>query len=236
MQVLPDFPEHRLKNPMRQAELAVYLELQASEAEGMALYEVRAALTYPELDAVVWLIGVGRFGLQVKGGHYRIERGVLYLLMPDGTEHRVGSVLKECWDATHERCTGGCRSGSRTGAARSWSRWRLFPDMAPDEAIEAWAVQAGVRVIWGSDHLVQRLVDMAATCRFFYPPTSAEAQEEVALVLGAAAPEHAEEHQEHEQHDRDEQHERDRHEQQEGEATEARQVHLHIDTVNIYIR
>ena len=230
MQVLPDFPEHRLKNPMRQAELAVYLELQASEAEGMALYEVRAALTYPELDAVVWLIGVGRFGLQVKGGRYRIERGVLYLLMPDGTEHRVGSVLKECWDATL--------------ALHRWLQERIpdgrspfmapvvtFPDMAPDEAIEAWAVQAGVRVIWGSDHLVQRLIDMAATCRFFYPPTSAEAQEEVALVLGAAAPEHAEEH---EQHERDEQHDRDRHEQQEGEATEAREVHLHI-TVNLHI-
>ena len=230
MQVLPDFPEHRLHNPMRQAELAVYLELQASEAEGMALYEVRAALTYPELDAVVWLIGVGRFGLQVKGGRYRIKRGVLYLLMPDGTEHRVGSVLKECWDATmalhrwlQERIPDG-RSPFMVPVA-------LFPDMAPDEAIEAWAVQAGVRVIWGSDHLVQRLIDMAATCRFFYPPTSAEAQEEVALVLGAAAPEHAEEHQEHE---RDEQHERDRHEQQEGEATEAREVHLHI-TVNLHI-
>ena len=50
---------------------------------------------------VVWLIGVGRFGLQVKGGQLPHQvRGVLYLLMPDGTEHRVGSVLKECWDAT----------------------------------------------------------------------------------------------------------------------------------------
>ena len=230
MQVLPDFPEHRLKNPMRQAELAVYQELAGSEAEGTALYEVRAALNQRELDAVVWLIGVGRFGLQVKGGHYRIKRGVLYLLMPDGTEHRVGSVLKECWDATmalhrwlQERIPDG-RSPFMVPVA-------LFPDMAPDEAIEAWAVQAGVRVLWGSDHLVQRLVDMAKTCKFFYPPSTQEAREEVALVLGAAAPEHAEEHQEHE---RDEQHERDRHEQQEGEATEAHEVHLHI-TVNLHI-
>ena len=229
MEVLPDFPEHRLHNPMRQAELAVYLELQASEAEGTALYEVRAALNQRELDVVVWLIGVGRFGLQVKGGHYRIKCGVLYLLMPDGTEHRVGSVLKECWDATL--------------ALHRWLQERIpdgrspfmapvvtFPDMAPDEAIEAWAVQAGVRVIWGSDHLVERLIDMAATCRFFYPPTSAEAQEEVALVLGAAAPEHAEE--QHDQHEQDAHHAEEN--AQEGEATEAREVHLHI-TVNLHI-
>ena len=99
----------------------------------------------------------------------------------------------------------------------------IFPNMAPDEAIEAWAVQAGVRVIWGSDHLVQRLIDMAATCRFFYPPTTEEAREEVALVLGAAAPDHAEQH---EQHDRHEQHQ-----------DEAREVHIHhVGTVNIYVR
>ena len=57
MEVLPDFPDHRINDPLRQAELAVYRELQASEAEGTALYEVRPALNYTELDAVVWLIG-----------------------------------------------------------------------------------------------------------------------------------------------------------------------------------
>ena len=232
MEVLPDFPDHRLNNPLRQAELAVYRELAGSEAEGTALYEVRAALNQRELDVVAWLIGVGRFALQVKGGGYRIERGVLYLMMPDGTERQVGSVLKECWDATmalhrwlQERIPDG-RSPFMVPVA-------VFPDMAPDEAIEAWAVQAGVRVLWGSDQLVQRLIDMAKHCKFYYPPTAQQARQEVALVLGAAAPEHAEEHQEHEQHER---HNRERHEQEEDEATEARQVNLHIGVVNIYIR
>ena len=229
MEVLPDFPDHRLNDPLRQAELAVYRELAGSEAEGTALYEVRAALNYPELDAVVWLIAVGRYALQVKGGQHRIERGVLYLMMPDGTERRVGSILKECWDSTmalhrwlQERIPDG-RSPFMVPVV-------IFPDMAPDEAIEAWAVQAGVRVLWGSHHLVERLIDMAKNCKFYYPPMDEEAREEVALVLGAAAPEQAEEHQGHEQHDR--------HEQQEGEATQAREVnlHLHVGTVNIYLR
>ena len=223
MEVLPDFPDHRINDPLRQAELAVYRELQASEAEGTALYEVRPALNYTELDAVVWLIGVGRFALQVKGGGYRIERGVLYLLMPDGTECQVGSILKQCWDGTmalHKWLQARVQDGRRSPFMVPVV---IFPNMAPDEAIEAWAVQAGVRVIWGSDHLVQRLIDMAATCRFFYPPTTEEAREEVALVLGAAAPDHAEQH---EQHDRHEQHQ-----------DEAREVHIHhVGTVNIYVR
>ena len=231
MEVLPDFPEHRLANPMRQAELAVYRQLAASEAEGIALYEVRAALNQRELDVGVWLIGVGRYGLQVKGGRHRIERGVMYLLMPDGTERQVGSILKQCWDGTmslhkwlQERIPDG-RSPFMVPVA-------VFPDMAPDEAIEAWAVQAGVRVLWGSDHLVQRLVDMARTCRFYYPPTALQARQEVDLVLGAAAPEHAEE--QHDQHAPDAPHAEEN--AQEGEATEARQVNLHIGTVNIYLR
>ena len=174
---------------------------------------------------MVLLDNVGRFATQVKGGHHRVDRGTWYLMMPDGTERRVGSILKECWDATmalhrwlQERIPDG-RSPFMVPVV-------IFPDMAPDEAIEAWAVQAGVRVLWGSHNLVERLVDMAKTCRFFYPPTAEEVREEVALVLGAAAPEHAEERQG-----------QDRHEQQEGEATEAREVHIHqVVTVNIYVR
>ena len=227
MEVLPDFPDHRLNNPLRQAELAVYRELAGSDADGTALYEVRAALNQRELDVVAWLIGVGRFALQVKGGGYRIERGVLYLMMPDGTERQVGSVLKECWDATmalHKWLQARVQDGRRSPFMVPVV---IFPDMAPDEAIEAWAVQAGVRVIWGSDHLVQRLIDMAATCRFFYPPTTEEAREEVALVLGAAAPEHADEHQVHEQHAQHAQHAQ--------RAQHAQHIE-HMVVVNVYLR
>ena len=126
MEVLPDFPDHRINDPLRQAELAVYRELQASEAEGTALYEVRPALNYTELDAVVWLIGVGRFALQVKGGGYRIERGVLYLLMQVEPTARNAKLDPSSSNAGmgRWRYTNGCKRGSRTdGALRSWSRW-----------------------------------------------------------------------------------------------------------------
>ena len=52
-----------------------------------------------------------------------------------------------------------------------------------DEAIEAWATQAGVRVLFGAERLVDRLVHLADTCNFFYPPTAEEVAEEVGLVM-----------------------------------------------------
>ena len=166
MLVIPDFPEHRIQDPKRQAEFEVYRELQASQVAGTALYEVRSYLHCPESDFILWLIGVGRFVDQVKGGSYRVERGVWYLKLPDGGEIQVGSILKQAWDGTL--------------AMHNWLQKRIpdgrspfmvpvviFPDMEADEAIEAWAIQAGVRVLWGSANLVERLVDMAKTCRFF---------------------------------------------------------------------
>ena len=229
MDVIPDFPEHRNNDPKRQAELAIYRELAGSEAAGAVIYESRPYPHCPELDFVILLETIGRYATQVKGGPYRVDRGTLYLQLPDGTERQVGSILKECWDATmalhrwlQERIPDG-RSPFMVPVV-------IFPDMEPDEAIEAWAVQANVRVIWGSDNLVERLIEMARTCRFFYPPTAEEVQEEVRLILGAAAPEHEEQQEpEHQQRELD----RDRHEPREGEA---RHVNIHIDVLNLYLR
>ena len=214
MDVSPNFPEHRLDDPKRQAELAVYRQLQASDVEGTALYETRPYLGCPESDFVIWFPGVGRYNVQVKGSDYRVERGVFYLQLPDRTERRVGSILKQAWDSTM--------------AVHKWLQERLpdgrspfmvpvviFPDMAVAEDIEAWAVQSNVRVLWGTDRLTERLVQMAKTCRFYYPPTPEEVEEERAIMLGAAAPVQ---------------------ELPEGEADEARHLHIHADVVNIYLR
>ena len=37
MEIRPAFPEHRLHDPMRRAELAVYRELESSATPGVAL-------------------------------------------------------------------------------------------------------------------------------------------------------------------------------------------------------
>ena len=181
MRVYDDFPEHRLKDPKRQAELKVYRQLEASDAEGVACYEARPNSRCKELDFAIWITGVARYGIQVKGGSYRTEKGGWYLITPTG-EERKGSPLKQAWDSTM-----GLHDHLQKRIAGNRNPFIVpvivFPDMQPDEDIEAWAMQAGVRVLFGADRLVERLVELADTCNFFYPPLAGEVAEEVALVM-----------------------------------------------------
>ena len=181
MRVFNEFPEHRLKDPKRQAELAVYQQLEDSDAEGVALYEARPNARCKELDFGIWLTGVGRYGMQVKGGNYRTDKGAWRLITHGGEEHK-GSPLKQAWDSTmglHDHLQKKI-AGSRNPVIVPVI---VFPDMEPDEDIEAWAMQAGVRVLFGADDLVARLVELADTCNFFFPPTAEEVAEEVDLVM-----------------------------------------------------
>ena len=67
MIVTPEFPEHRLQDPTRQAEWRVYQEIAGSQAPGRALYEMRAGLYVPQLDFGIWLQDVAYYGLQCEG-------------------------------------------------------------------------------------------------------------------------------------------------------------------------
>ena len=187
MNVYPEFPEHRLKDPKRRAELLVYRELQKSDVPGVAIYEARPNYQCKELDYFVPLPGVGRYGIQVKGGGYRTEKGAWYLATPGG-EERKDSLLKQCWDSTMD-LHNFLKERVKHGNTPFMVPVLIFPDMEEDDDIKAWAVQARVRVLFGVERLVERLVELAGTCNFFYPPTAEEIAEEVELVmpgLGAA--------------------------------------------------
>ena len=81
MQIYPDsFHHHRLNDPFRQAERRVFQALPTAGA-GLRLLRVAAETERPralQLDFALWLQGIGRFGLQVKGGHYLLQEGAWY--------------------------------------------------------------------------------------------------------------------------------------------------------------
>ena len=185
MDLHPEFPENRLNDPKRQAELAVYLELQGADIFGQAIYEARPNRSCREVDFAIWLQDVARIAMQVKGGQYRIERGSWYLATPTG-EEKASTPAKQCWDAAlqlhdylQERI-----NGSRNPFVLPVL---VFPDMAPDADIEAWAAQAGIHVLFGAARLVQRLVELAAMARVYFPPTAEEIAEEMELVMPGVA-------------------------------------------------
>ena len=84
MKIYPPFPTCREATPTRRAEKLIYETLEASELDGLALYEVKPLSSAPQLDFAVWLLDVGTFGIQTKGGRYIIIDGEWYLVTDRG--------------------------------------------------------------------------------------------------------------------------------------------------------
>ena len=187
MNVYPeDFPQDRIHDPKRQAELTVFRELQASATPGVALYEARAGNNGREVDYAIWLEDIARIGLQVKGGSYR---GIWHLITPEG-EERKPSPAKQSWRSSlqlHDYLQKRLSAGRNPFVVPIL----LFSGMGPEANIEAWSVQAGVRVLFGTENLVERLIEMVATCTVYSPPSWGEIAEEVELLMPGVMPENA---------------------------------------------
>ena len=74
MKIYPPFPTCREATPTRRAEKLIYETLEASELDGLALYEVKPLSSAPQLDFAVWLLDIGTFGIQGKGGQVHHHR------------------------------------------------------------------------------------------------------------------------------------------------------------------
>ena len=134
----------------------------------------------PQLDFAVWLLDVGTFGIQTKGGRYIIIDGEWYLVTDRG-QIRKESPIPGTWDAAM--------------AIHDWVQEQLrhktfvipvlaLTDMEPDAEIEALAAARNVAVHWGSpDNLVEHLVELAAERKVYVRPTSAGIAAEAELVL-----------------------------------------------------
>ena len=152
-----EFPRGRRSNPKRRAERRVYEALAGSDRQGFCYYEWRQGYECIELDFAVWIQELSRFGLQAKGGRYRLIEGDWYLAKRDGLQPVKSCPLDEAklgaldlHDDIEER------------AGMLYNPYvipvLLFPDMSkPDADIENLAKRKGVYVIWGTDNLLADL-------------------------------------------------------------------------------
>lgn len=173
------FPPDRRKDPKRQAEARVFDELRRSRLPGFAYYEWQRDQNAPQIDFAIWVPGVGRFGLDVKGGHYSLNGGTWFLETGDGP-HEKESPLRKTWDAAM----------SLRDEVVHFLNYKtffiavlVFPDMEPDQAIIAKAKHSSkVHVLWGVDSLVGRLERIAASRDVYNPPDEDDIQREVHAV------------------------------------------------------
>ena len=164
----PDFPSHRRRDPLRLAELQVYTEFMNSDRAGRVLYEVKTSRNTPELDFAVLLEGVAIYGAQVKGGQHVITRGQWQRITDDGPVN-IPCPMKITWDAALQ---------IREAVKRLLGRKvfviavLIFPDMEPNPDIELRAENDRVKVLFGTDNLVERLANLVAGEEIFNPPTA----------------------------------------------------------------
>ena len=164
----PDFPSHRRRDPLRLAELQVYTEFMNSDRAGRVLYEVKTSRNTPELDFAVLLEGVAIYGAQVKGGQHVITRGQWQRITDDGPVN-IPCPMKVTWDAALQiRETVKRRLGRKVFVVAVL----VFPDMELDPDIELRAENDRVKVLFGTDNLVERLANLVAGEDIFNPPTA----------------------------------------------------------------
>ena len=149
-----EFPPNRRGDPKRRAELRVFEALAGINRQGFVHYEWRRGYERIELDFAVWIEGLGRFALQVKGGRYRIIDGQWHLATRDGLrpvrlcpldEAKLGAL--DLHDDISE------------GAGAFYNPYVIpvlsLPDMTEsDPSVESLARRKGVYVVWGVENLL----------------------------------------------------------------------------------
>ena len=179
MQVLPEFPDNRRRDPKRQAELRVYKALQASDEDGIAIYGARLNRKCREIDFLALLTDVARFGIEVKGSPHRLDGTAWQRKTADGWEPAPNPLTQTLDSAMQMRDALGEYLEHRPFILPVL----LFPDMEPDRGIEARATRAGVHILFGMDQLAERLVEIGQEASVFYPPTREEVDQEAEIIM-----------------------------------------------------
>ena len=166
------FPDHRRQDPKRRAEARVYDTLVTCVGRnGHALYEFRYRDIGQQVDYALWLHCLGRFAIQVKGGHYEMSpTGEWYLVQPGGSRLAVPPPLDEAADGAMEMRNAIIEV---TTFKNFIAPVLLFPDMERDTRMEQAARNsASVYVVWGLDNLEEDLERIAVLAKFRRPPRS----------------------------------------------------------------
>ena len=180
MNINPEFPTHRRQDPKRRSEAIVYDQLAQTNHPGQTLYELKVAPEVPEADFFAWFQDRGRFSIQVKGGMYSVEGTGWTLQTVNGPEH-VDCPVTQTWDAaTAVRDTIYRVLGFKTFIIPVL----IFTDTQRDPAIEQWGYRRGVKVLFGADDLVDRLLALAEETVVKHPPTAHHIMNEVGAVTG----------------------------------------------------
>ena len=180
MRIDPEFPSDRASLPERRAEHTIYQLLAESAQPGRALYEARPLPDAREVDFAIWLPGAGRFAVEVKGGTYATGiNGRWRLVIPRGRFQKPSPLSQAREAAT------GLEQALEQRLRRKVDILPVvaLPDMEPDDLISHLAALEHVAILYGTLAWVERLATLAAGSQDARPPTGAQIEEEVRVVM-----------------------------------------------------
>ena len=160
-------------------------QLKQSDQSGQALWWPRVAAGEPAPDCVVLIQEICRFGVMFPPGRYSVEGGNWYRHAADG-KTEVPDLIKAAWQAARQirlAIKGELRRGAYTIPVI------IFNGMGPDAGIMEAAQGRGVRVFFGQDEVVQRLVNLPDEEQLQPRLGSGDIQQEVAVLSRTATSE-----------------------------------------------
>ena len=176
-----EFPSVRRRMPKRRAERRVYEALACATRQGFCYYEWRKGYGHIEIDFAVWIEGLGRFALQVKGGRYLIVDGEWHLKQRDGFLHVESCPLDETKLAALD-----LHDDIAELAQTTYNPFvvpvLVLPDMEPDDAINNLAKRKGVYLVWGASHLMADLTGIARSRGRRHPLAATRIADEVFAI------------------------------------------------------
>ena len=155
MKVLNNMPNGSDQNPLSAAELEAIAQFEASDRDGTALWRPQVSGNAPAPDCVAFVHGIGRFAIRFLFGNYSVEDGRWYHRSDDGDATAVEDPMERVWQtamAVKEELTRDYDFGCYILAVA------VFPDMEPDEALMAARGRRAVKMLWGIDDLVERII------------------------------------------------------------------------------
>ena len=169
---------------MTLAQIAFCDQLERSDRSGQAVWGPRVA-TEPAPDCVVFLKEIGRFAVMFPPGRYCVEDDDWYRHDEGGVMTPVPDLIEEAWQA-------GQRVRTALKAALNIGSYVIsvvvFTDMEPDAGIMEAAQGRGVRVFFGQDELVERLVNLPEEEQLQPQLGGRYISKEVAALSRSAAP------------------------------------------------
>ena len=219
MEIRPRNAADLLQDPDKAALRLVHAQIENSQEEGQALYFAKKSPRVWRPDFLLGLADRAYFALQVAVQPHGVRGGKLVLVpAAAGVKAALSPV--------------GYVSARSVGISKDVQRhlgYRIFvipvavfAGEDPDNTVQAWAIEHDVRILFGTDHLMEQLIVVADEYadQIYTPPDMAEIREVMGVFNSEALPQAAPESSQVPMPD--------------GDLTARQVIIQHADTVNVY--